>query len=241
MSPNEIKLAMEYLPGDVFCPIPEFKFEKIGDEHMTFEGHGAVFNNLDANRDVIAPGAFTKTLKEAKKTGIFPAMLMQHGGFGLTAEDMTPIGAWINMEEDAKGLNLRGKLADTPRGQEAHTLMKMTPRPAITGLSIGFIPKEFTLGTKPEEPRRTLKKIELIEVSLVTFPANGKARVRSVKSGLDIRVADHALRDAGFSRSETKAICAAGFGALIQIGLRDVDDLDKLAQQMKRNIETLSN
>lgn len=183
---------------------------------MTFEGHGAVFGNLDSYGDVIQKGAFRDTLREAKKSGQYPAMLLQHGGWGMGSEDMTPIGIWTELAEDDVGLHVKGKLADTARGREVYTLMKMTPRPAITGLSIGYVAKEFTLGTKPDEPRRTLKKVDLIEVSPVTFPANPKARVSAVKSLQTERDFERWLtRDAGFSRSEAITIINDGFKALM--------------------------
>jgi len=208
-----------------------------GAETMSFEGYGAVFGNLDAYGDVIQKGAFAATLRDAKKTGQWPAMLMQHGGWGMGADDMTPVGIWTSMEEDDTGLKVTGKLADTARGREAYGLLKMTPRPAITGLSIGYIAKEYSIGTKPEEPRRTLKKVELLEVSLVTFPANGKARVQSVKSDLSIREAEKALRDVGFSQREAKAILAEGFKALPQ---RDAEDYGELAEMIRRNTAILN-
>lgn len=204
---------------------------------MLFSGYGAVFGNVDSYGDVIQKGAFRETLKDARKSGNWPAMLLQHGGWGMGADDMTPIGIWTSMEEDEVGLKVEGKLAPTDRGREAYQLLKMTPRPAITGMSIGYFVKEFSLGTKPEEPRRTIKKVDLVEVSLVTFPANDKARVQDVKSGPDIRTAEQALRDAGFSRNEAKAILASGFKSMPP---RDADGLEQLAAQIRQNIATLS-
>jgi len=203
---------------------------------MVFSGYASIFGNQDSYGDVIQKGAFKETLREAKKSGNWPAMLMQHGGWGMGADDMTPVGIWTSMEEDEVGLKVEGKLADTVRGREAYGLLKMSPRPAITGMSIGYYAKEFVLGTKPDEPRRTLKKVELVEVSLVTFPANDKARVQSVKSGPDIRIAEQALRDAGFSRNEAKAILASGFKSIPQ---RDAEGMDSLADLIRRNTELL--
>lgn len=196
-----------------------------GAEARSFTGYGAVFNNVDSYGDVIDPGAFKKTLDDAQKSGAFPAMLLQHGGLGFNAEDMTPIGIWTSMEEDEKGLKVAGKLADTQRGQEVYSLLKMTPRPALNGLSIGYRARKFTMGTKAGEPRRRLHELDLVEVSLVTMPANPKARVGSVKSGegLGIRDAEKALREAGFSANEAKAIVAKGFAA---IDHREGDDCD---------------
>jgi HK97 family phage prohead protease len=170
------------------------------DGEMTFSGYGAVFNNVDAGDDLILKGAFAETIKAAKSTGIWPAMLSQHGVYG---SQMTPIGVWTEMKEDDIGLYVEGKLANTERGREVYELLKMKPRPAISGLSIGYRAKEWTLRSTPTEPRRTLKAVDLLECSLVTFPMNGKARVLSVKSELNPREIEDGLRDAGLSRADS--------------------------------------
>lgn len=205
-------------------------------EGMTFEGYGAVFGNVDSYGDVIQPGAFADTLAAAQKSGTWPAMLLQHGGWGMGAEDMTPIGIWTGLSEDGIGLKVQGKFADTVRGREAYALLKMDPRPAIDGLSIGYIAKEWTQRSKPEEPRRTLKKVDLMEVSLVTFPANGKARVSSVKSLEEIASladAEAFLREVGgLSKSQ-----AVGFIARVKAASsRSETDPDEqaLMQSLKR-------
>lgn len=194
------------------CELKEIKLAPSGDT-MSFEGYGAVFGNVDAYGDVIAPGAFAAYLADAKSgKQPWPAMLAQHGGMGLSADDMTPIGVWTDLAEDGTGLKVSGKLADTPRGREIHSLMKMDPRPAIDGLSIGYIAKEWEPRSKPEDPRRTLKRIDLMEISPVTFPANRLARVASVKGLEDlstIREIEDYLRDVGgFNRNEAKALIA---------------------------------
>jgi len=224
------------------CSLIEIKLappdESTGVETMAFEGYGAVFGNVDAYGDVIEPGAFAAYLSDVQSgKQQWPAMLLQHGGYGMTAEDMTPIGIWTSLAEDGKGLKVVGKLVDTPRGREVYALLKMTPRPAIDGLSIGYIAKEWEPRSKPDEPRRRLKRIDLVEISPVTFPANGKARVDSVKSGLGARDAEKALRDAGFSRTEAKAILAEGYKAT---PLRDAEDYGKLAKIIRRNTEILN-
>lgn len=213
-------------------------------EPGTFEGYGAVFGNEDVYGDVIAKGAFKDTLRSSKKSGNWPAMLSQHGGgfFG-SAADMTPIGIWTSMEEDDVGLKVQGKFAETPRGQEAYALLKMEPRPALNGLSIGYLAKEYTIGTKPGEPARTLKKVELLEVSLVTFPANPEARVSAVKGVDDIRTIrdfEAFLREVGgFSHAAAKAIALSGFKAKSEP--RDEDGgLNDLLASMKRASKVLT-
>lgn len=228
-------------------PLGEVKFA--GDAaDMTFSGYGAVFGNIDSYGDVIAKGAFSETLGHARKTGHWPAMLSQHGG-GFLQQDTTPIGIWTEMREDDTGLYVEGKLADTERGREAYSLLKMKPRPAYSGLSIGFLPKKWSVRTRPEEPRRTLEAVDLMEVSLVTFPANPKARVTGVKSLADIgteefREIEATLRMKGLSRADAvKAI--SGFKDWLQrdAGAPETAPRDEAAAEIaaliRRNIATI--
>ena len=203
---------------------------------MTFSGYGAVFGNVDTYGDVIEPGAFAKTIADAKASGTWPAMLLQHGGgFLSSAQDMTPVGVWTEIKEDEHGLYVEGTLADTERGRELYALLKMQPRPAISGMSIGYFPTAFHDERKNGEIIRHLTEIKLFEVSLVTFPANGEARIEHVKQdGLTIRDAERALRDAGFSRSRAKEILSAGFksSSLRDAGVPD----DELIAALRHNI-----
>jgi len=208
-----------------------FKFAG-GSDDGTFSGYGAAFGNVDSYGDVIAKGAFKDTLKEAKKSGTWPAMLLQHGGgmFGGSADDMMPVGIWTDMSEDDVGLKVEGKLAlGTRRGAETYALMKMEPRPAINGLSIGYRAKKFTLGTKNNEPRRTLEAVDLLECSIVTFPANGKALIDSVKGDIPTEREFEAwlMRDAGFTAQQAKAIIAGGYKTLrnARDAVKSEDDL----------------
>lgn len=163
----------------------------------TVEGYGSVFGVRDNYDDVIAKGAFVQSMKDHKAAGTMPAMLWQH-------DADKPIGVWTEMAEDEKGLRIKGQLAmETVKGKEAHALLKMG---ALNGLSIGFMSKEWAYDRETEV--RTLTAIDLWEVSLVTFPANEKARVTNVKSADEMATpkdAEKALRDAGFSKSDATA------------------------------------
>lgn len=160
----------------------EFKFAS-GAAEGTFSGYGSVFNNEDLGGDLIVPGAFSKTLGEWKSKEKLPKMLLQHGGgyFG-AAEDAVPLGKWTSMKEDSKGLYCEGRLfgiKDTERGKSVHEAMR---EGELDGLSIGYQAKEFVFGTKPTEPPRTIKRLELYEVSVVLFGMNQEALVEDVKS-----------------------------------------------------------
>lgn len=219
------------------CQLVELKFAG-GDSDMAFSGYGAVFGNVDSYGDVLVKGAFTDTLARAKSANDWPAMLSQHGSF-LGGDSNTPVGVWTDMYEDDKGLVTEGKLAPTSRGQELYALMKMTPRPAINGLSIGYVPKEWSMRSRPDEPRRTLKKVDLMEVSIVTMPANPKARIRQVKSDMTIRDFEDFLRDAGgFSNAQAKAIASSGFKSIE--AMRDAGDGNEVADSVGRLISILT-
>lgn len=204
-----------------------------------FSGHGAVFNNVDAYGDVIEPGAFSAWLADVKAgKQPWPAMLSQHGGWGMTADDLTPVGIYTDIAEDGTGLKVDGALADTARAGDLYKLMKMEPRPAIDGMSIGYIAKEWEPRSKPEDPRRKLKRIDVVEISLVTFPANRRARVSSVKAeGLTERDIERLLtRDAGLSRSEAQHVINHGFKSYLatrDAGADGSQELEQLAEALR--------
>ena len=172
-----------------------FQIKAVSDDGL-FSGYGSVFGVIDSYKEVVAPGAFTKSLQ--RRT---PSLLWQH-------RSSEPIGVYTSIREDQTGLYVEGKLAlKTARGAEAYELLKMG---AISGLSIGFLVKLFEYINNGEEKVRRLTEIDLWEVSLVTFPANDAARISGVKSIDTIESladAEAFLREAGgLSRREATAL-----------------------------------
>ena len=170
------------------------------EDEGVFEGYGSIFNNTDLGNDVIKKGAFTKSLRKKGAKGI--KMLYQH------KSDM-PIGVFSKMREDEKGLYVKGQLAmQTQAGREAYELMKMG---ALSGLSIGFRTNEKGYHYDKRTRKRIIEDVELMEVSLVTFPMNPKAQVDVVKSeDISIREWENGMRDAfNLSRSESKVAARA--------------------------------
>ncbi len=195
----------------------------------TVEGYGSVFGVRDNYDDVIAKGAFIQSLKDHKAAGTMPAMLWQH-----SADH--PIGIWTEMVEDDKGLRIKGQLAmETVKGKEAHALLKLG---AINGLSIGFMSKQWAYDRDTEV--RTLTEIDLWEVSLVTFPANEKARITNVKASPDEvttpKDAERALREAGFSKADATALVAR----VMRMGEERRESAQSTAQAMKAAHRLLS-
>jgi HK97 family phage prohead protease len=179
----------------------------------TFGGYAAVFGNVDHDGDIIVKGAFAKTIAEYQAKNRRPALLWQH-------QRDQPIGIWEEMSEDDTGLAVKGRLLidDVARAKEVYALLKAE---AISGMSIGYYARDYSMDDKTYI--RTLKEIELLEASLVTFPANDEARVSTVKSKPQtIREFETILRDAiGFSAKEAKIIASSGFKA------RDVSEFSK--------------
>jgi phage head maturation protease len=115
------------------------------------------------------------------------------------------------LKEDEHGLWVKGSLLvnGVARAAEAHVLLKAG---ALNGLSIGYNALERYYRKEGERDVRVLKKVDLWEISLVTFPANEQARVRTVKAMEDLRTirdVEEYLREAGsLSRSEAKGVIA---------------------------------
>ena len=220
------------------CAAPEFidvktelKAETIGEEGSgEFEGYGSIFGNVDLGNDVIMKGAFKRSLRRRGPKKV--KLLYQH------KTDM-PIGVFDQIREDEKGLYVKGRLAlQTQAGREAYELMKMG---ALDGLSIGFKVDPKGYSYEPRTKRRVIDEVDLMEVSLVTFPMNPQAMVRSVKGqDISIREWENGLRDAfSISRSEAKAAAKAIVETLAVRDAPDMSDelsaLNQLVNQIKGN------
>jgi hypothetical protein len=117
-------------------------------------------------------------------------------------------GKWTDMREDDDGLHVKGVLADTPLGNEIHTLLKMD---AVRGLSIGYTTGKVAYD---KSGSRLIKEADLWEVSVVSLPMNPLAQVQHVKSQLSaageyvptVREFERILRDVGCSKSVARRL-----------------------------------
>lgn len=177
-----------------------------------FHGYGSVFGNLDSDRDIIVPGAFAKTLKKKRPSKI--KLLWQH-------DPAQPIGVWEAMEEDKRGLKVQGRLLinqGVPKADEAYALLKAG---ALDAMSIGFAIPQGGADWDSGKGVRTITEVDLWEISLVTFPANGKARITRVKSAVpyqDLPLADRGRQWDG-TAAEARVRQWAGGGT-------NLDDMD---------------
>jgi len=170
----------------------------------SFEGYASLFNREDLGHDVVMPGAFRDSLAKRGTAGI--KLLFQHN----PAE---PIGTWTHLAEDSRGLYARGQLLpDVARAREVLSLMRAG---ALDGLSIGF--RTVDGNRDRRTGRRRLDKVDLWEISVVTFPMQPEARIETVKSGrltglpTEREFERWLTRDAGLTRSTARAIIRSGF------------------------------
>ena len=134
-----------------------------------FEGYASIFNQVDGSGDLVLPGAFDNSLHKRGPANI--RMLFQH-------DPSQPIGRWLEIRQDDKGLYVRGQLSmDVQRSTELAGLLRDG---AIDGLSIGF--KTIRAHRDRKTGIRKLVTVDLWEISLVTFPMLASARVASFKA-----------------------------------------------------------
>jgi hypothetical protein len=134
-------------------------------EEGLVEGYASLFDVVDLARDVVVRGAFAEAIARRGVAGI--RMLWQH-------DPAEPIGAWTSMAEDARGLLVRGRLnLSVARAREIHALLRQG---ALDGLSIGY---RVERARRDRAGVRRLERIDLWEVSVVTFPMQPGARVET--------------------------------------------------------------
>ncbi|MCB1541181.1 MAG: HK97 family phage prohead protease [Rhodoblastus sp.] len=191
-TPRALTRALARAPESKRAPLA------LGEISVTglFEGYASLFGVADLGGDVVLAGAFRDSLRKRGPDRI--KMLWQH-------DPAQPIGAWLAIEEDSRGLKVNGRLnLDVSRAREILALMR---EGQVDGLSIGFRTLRATQDSKTG--LRHLQKLDLWEISLVTFPMLPQARVTQMKSD---RIAPagaaprHAVRRRAFSRDGASCV-----------------------------------
>jgi len=140
------------------------------DEKMGIvKGYGSYFGNKDSDGDVIAKGAYQKTIKE---NGERVRYLWQH-------KMDKPIGKIKEMYEDDKGLMFVAEIPKTTLGNDALELMKAG---IVTENSVGILPIQKQM----KDGFREITEVKLYEISAVTLAANDQAKILDVKGKVDI-------------------------------------------------------
>jgi HK97 family phage prohead protease len=141
-----------------------FEIKSVGESDGSFAGLASTYGNVDLGGDAVMPGAFTKTLQDAK--GPFPVLL---------GHDTREQIGYAELQDSNPGLVVKGTLVlHTEKARQAYALMKAQ---ALRGLSIGF----DTVRSAVKGTVRQLTEVKLYEVSLTPFPMNEMAVVTGVK------------------------------------------------------------
>ena len=145
----------------------EFKLKSLvkKTDKYQFSGYASIFNVVDHQGDIIAPGAFKKTIAEGSRV----KLLWQH-------DPSEPIGIVTELREDQKGLFIKGELITAiTRGNDAYQLLKFG---IIDSFSIGYIPINYKYNFNEKAKMvRSITDLQLLEISFVTFPANNFAMI----------------------------------------------------------------
>ena len=128
---------------------------------IRFAGYAAIFNRIDKGGDIIRPGAFGDLAE-----GYSLPLLWQH-------DPMRRIGCVDFVREDRRGLRVIGTISTATRaGREAAALLSGA---SVKGLSFGYRVKR----AEGENPRELLD-LDVVEISLVSFPMQEMATVHLV-------------------------------------------------------------
>lgn len=179
----------------------QLKFDS--DEKGTFSGYASAYHSVDSVGDTIEPGAFKQSLESGRAIKLY----VNH------RQHEVPVGDWVELKEDDYGLRAVGRI--DMNHKDGMTVYSALLRKAMDGLSIGFTASTGDYTLKDENDPyggRLYKNLNLMEISIVSFPCEGLARIGAVKQqDLDLlqslKDCERYLRDAGgMSKSAAAAL-----------------------------------
>lgn len=178
-------------------PLEKCQLKFASNDAGEFEGYASVFNHIDKVGDTIAPGAFRKTLDRGQRFKMF----VNH------KQHEVPVGDWVSASEDEYGLRVKGVI--DLNHKDGPTVYSALKRGAMDALSVGFTMSDSDY--EKSDAGRLIKNMSLMEVSIVSFPCEGRALISAVKADLEgfttLKDYENYLREVGgFSGSMATAI-----------------------------------
>jgi HK97 family phage prohead protease len=222
----------------------------------TIEGYVSAYGVRDFMNEVVMPGAFADSLARQKREGSYPLMLWQHDTF-------EPIGVWDDLADDGKGLWGKGRLlinANVPTADKVYSLAK---NDAVRGMSIGYREIDVEPGTNGDPTK--LIKLDLLEASIVSFPANRRSMIDAVKSeaeegaikcwkkmeslarkfrdGEPLPAKDfgEVLREAGFPRRAADQIVSVGYAKVMRSESAGDQEADNAITRLHAAVKAFTN
>lgn len=137
-------------------------------------GYATVFGNRNSYGFQIRKGAYSKLLSE----GVNPKMFFNHDSYAV------PIGKWTDLREDEIGLKVEGVL--TKGVSQAEDIYHAVKAGTVDGLSVGIAWKAADEVELEDGTIEVTMIARLSEISVVTYPSDGKARVTQVLSADEV-------------------------------------------------------
>lgn len=216
----------------------QFKFDAV---KGSFEGYASMFDGVDAYGDTIVKGAYAETLQNRTRP---VAMFFNH--ISRRSDMPAKIGVYEDMQEDDYGLKVKGRL--TVGHPTADAVLASMKNGTISGLSIGYMVPAG--GAEKRDNIRLLKKIDLIEVSIVEEPADLGALIdrSSIKNAVDemksLACAEKILREAGNFSGNAATDFVSKLRAVIQREAGDAgsksEGLSLALQEAMRDLKPLT-
>lgn len=199
-------------------------------EKREITGTASTFGNKDLDGDIILPEAFREQFQHGPLERV--KTLWQHSRFD-------PIGLGVAKLTD-NDMPFRTKIAT---GIEiAEKALQSASQGLVDAFSIGFRIPKGGINFDEDQNAFIISKAILIEVSIVTFPANLLATISEVKSMKDVTEVRQSmtaiLLEAGYSNGIIKAAFAGNLANLPGVGGNK--EYSELAQHINRKLEKLS-
>ena len=153
---------------------PEFRADSEG---KTLEGYASVFDSetdMGEFREVISPGAFTKTLQEADVR-----CLWNHNADIVLGRNKS---GTLELSEDETGLKI--KCLPSENSQQARDCVDAVKRGDVSQMSFGFYPMKDEWTGDGDKPLRIIREAALFDVSPVTYPAYEETTI-SLRAALE--------------------------------------------------------
>lgn len=156
------------------------KFKTINfkaDDNGKISGYFSTYDEEpDSYGDIVAPGAFTDTIKAREATGHPFPLCFNHNMDAV-------IGTVDSIEDTEKGPLITASFLNTEKAQEVREMVKSG---GVYQFSFAYDVKGWEEPTEEQKAKgitNVLTKVDLYEVSVVVVPANQNAVVTDIKSG----------------------------------------------------------
>lgn len=168
----------------------------------------------DGRKFYYKPEGFMQWAEDFSKAGRPLPMFVNHNA------DAVPVGEWTSFEFTDTGMTAEGRLyVNTTQGSDLYQVMTESPA-MFGGVSVGAYADEYCMvdgegnllqdDDDMEEGYFQISQGGLREVSVVMYPNNPMAEVHKLEffrpdGSADLKVLEHALRDAGLSKKDAVA------------------------------------